>query len=133
VRLAIDDFGAEYTSLGRLNAYHVTRLKIAPQFIKAMTSNTADAGAVRLMIHLASQLGIEILAKNVETREQQAFLLSTNEGANAQGYYYSKPLPGADATHFLRQKRIEAHAAPTAPARPASAPGAPSSTPHPSG
>jgi diguanylate cyclase (GGDEF)-like protein/PAS domain S-box-containing protein len=104
VRLAIDDFGAEYTSLGRLNAYQVTRLKIAPQFIKAMTSDAADAGAVRLMIHLASKLGIEIIAKSVETREQQDFLLSAAESAKAQGFYYSEPLPAGRATDFLRLK-----------------------------
>ena len=106
VRIAIDDFGAEYTSLGRVKAYHVTRLKIAPYFINSMTSNAADAGAVRLMIHLAHKLGIEIIAKCVETREQQALLLSTTEGANAQGFYYSKPLPAGQATDFLRRKQI---------------------------
>jgi diguanylate cyclase (GGDEF)-like protein len=107
VRIAIDDFGAEYTSIGRLKAYGVKRLKIAPQLIKSMTFDAADAGAVRLMLHLASQLGIEIIAKSVETEEQQAFLLSTAEGANAQGFFYSKPLPAAQATEFLRQKQIE--------------------------
>jgi diguanylate cyclase (GGDEF)-like protein/PAS domain S-box-containing protein len=107
VRIAIDDFGAEYTSLGRVKAYHVTRLKIAPYFIKSMTTNDADAGAVRLMIHLASKLGIEVIAKSVETQEQQTFLLSAAEGAHAQGFYYSKPLAAGQATDFLRQKQEE--------------------------
>jgi diguanylate cyclase (GGDEF)-like protein/PAS domain S-box-containing protein len=107
VRIAIDDFGAEYTSLGRVKAYHVTRLKIAPYFINSMTTNDADAGAVRLMIHLASKLGIEVIAKSVETQEQQAFLLSTAEHAHAQGFFYSKPLPAAQATDFLREKHKE--------------------------
>ena len=107
VRIAIDDFGAEYTSLGRVKAYHVTRLKIAPYFIKSMTTNDADAGAVRLMIHLASKLGIEVIAKCVETQEQQTFLLSAAEGAHAQGFYYSKPLAAGQATDFLRQKQEE--------------------------
>ena len=107
VRLAIDDFGAEYTSLGRVKAYRVTRLKIAPYFIHSMTTNNTDASAVRLMIHLASKMGIEIIAKSVETREQQAFLLSTAEHANAQGFFYSKPLPAVQATDFFRQKQKE--------------------------
>jgi diguanylate cyclase (GGDEF)-like protein/PAS domain S-box-containing protein len=107
VRLAVDDFGAEYTSIGRLRAYQVKRLKIAPQLIKSMTFSAVDAGAVRLMLHLASQLGIEIIAKNVETEEQQSFLLSTAEGAHAQGFFYSKPLPADQATDFLRKKQIE--------------------------
>ena len=107
VRIAIDDFGAEYTSLGRVKAYHVTRLKIAPYFINSMTTNDADASAVRLMIHLASKMGIEIIAKSVETQEQQAFLLSTAEHATAQGFFYSKPLPATQATEFFRQKQKE--------------------------
>ena len=107
VRIAIDDFGAEYTSIGRLKAYQIKRLKIAPQLIKSMTFDPADAGAVRLMLHLASQLGIEIIAKSVETEEQQAFLLSTAEGANAQGFFYSRPLPAEQATEFLRHKKLE--------------------------
>ena len=105
VRLAIDDFGAEYTSLGRVKAYHVSRLKIAPYFIHSMTTNEADAGAVRLMIHLASTLGIEVIAKCVETQEQQAFLLSTAEHTHAQGFFYSKPLPATQVTDLLRQKQ----------------------------
>ena len=105
VRLAIDDFGAEYTSMGRVKAYHVERLKIAPYFINSMTSNDADAGSVRLMFHLASKLGVEIVAKSVETEEQEAFLLSAVEGANAQGFYYSKPLAAGQATDYLRLKQ----------------------------
>jgi EAL domain-containing protein (putative c-di-GMP-specific phosphodiesterase class I) len=126
VRIAIDDFGAEYTAIGRLKTYEIKRLKIAPQFVKAMTSDPADAGAVRLMIHLASQLGIEILAKSVETEEQQAFLRTTSNCANAQGYYYSKPLPAGEVTDFFRNKRPESRVAPTAPP----APGAPLSSLH---
>ena len=110
VRLAIDDFGAEYTSMGRVKAYHVERLKIAPYFISSMTSNDADAGSVRLMFHLASKLGVEIVAKSVETEEQQAFLFSAAAGANAQGFYYSKPLAAGQATDFLRLKQKESHA-----------------------
>jgi EAL domain-containing protein (putative c-di-GMP-specific phosphodiesterase class I) len=105
VRLAIDDFGAEYTSVGRVKAYHVECLKLAPYFINLMTSDDAEASSVRLMIHLASKLGIEIVAKSVETEEQQAFLLSAAEGANAQGFFYSKPLPAGQATDFLRLKQ----------------------------
>jgi len=59
-------------------------------------------------MHLASKLGIEIVAKSVETEEQQAFLLSTDEGTNAQGFYYSQPLAARQATDFLRHKQSEA-------------------------
>ena len=70
-----------------------------------MTSNEANAESIRLMFHLASKLGVEIVAKNVETEEQEAFLLSAASGANAQGFYYSKPLAAGQATDFLRLKQ----------------------------
>jgi EAL domain-containing protein (putative c-di-GMP-specific phosphodiesterase class I) len=106
VRIAIDDFGAEYTSVGRIKSYHVKRLKIAPQFIASMTSSLLDAGAVRMMIHLANTLGIEIVAKSVETAEQQDFLLASAKDAEAQGFLYSEPLPARQATEVLRKRRI---------------------------
>ena len=112
VRLAIDDFGAEYTSMGRVKAYRVERLKIAPYFIKAMTSDDADAASVRLMIQLAARLGLEIVAKSVETQEQQTFLASTPGDAKAQGFYYSRPLPAELATDFLRREQVRSHLAP---------------------
>ena len=95
----------------RVKAYHVERLKIAPYFINSITSDDADAGSVRLMFHLASKLGVEIVAKSVETEEQQAFLRSAVEGANAQGFFYSKPLAAGQATDYLRLKQKESRAA----------------------
>ena len=59
------------------------------------------------MVNLASKLGIEIVAKNVETEEQQAFLLSTAQGTNAQGFFYGKPLAAEQTTDFLRDRHSE--------------------------
>jgi len=106
VRIAIDDFGAEYTSIGRIKAYRIKRLKIAPQFIASMTSSLLDAGAVRMMIELANTLGIEIVAKSVETAEQQNFLLASARDAEAQGFLYSEPLPARQVIEVLRKRRI---------------------------
>ena len=71
-----------------------------------MTSSLLDAGAVRMMIHLANTLGIEIVAKSVETAEQQNFLLASAKDAEAQGFLYSEPLPARQATEVLRKRRI---------------------------
>ncbi|HYL38415.1 MAG TPA: EAL domain-containing protein [Bryobacteraceae bacterium] len=105
VRIAIDDFGSDYTSIGRVKAYHVKRFKIAPQFINSMTTDPVYGGVVRMMINLARQLGIEIIAKSVETEEQRDFLRSVTEFAQAQGYYYSEPLDSEHATELLRQNQ----------------------------
>jgi predicted signal transduction protein with EAL and GGDEF domain len=83
---------SDYTSIGRLKAYGVKRFKVAPHFINPMASDPTSAAVVRAMISLANQLGIELIAKNIETEAQEHFLLSIAESPEAQGYFYSKPL-----------------------------------------
>ena len=92
VGLTIDDFGSDYTSIGRVKAYGVKRFKIAPHFINTMASDPTNAAVVPTMISLANQLGIDLIAKNIETQEQERFLVSLTESAEAQGYFYSAPL-----------------------------------------
>jgi len=103
VGLTIDDFGSDYTSIGKVQAYGVKRFKIAPQFIDTMASDPANAAVVRTMIGLANQLGIELIAKNVETETQERFLLSITEAPEAQGHFYSKPLTADAMTALLRR------------------------------
>jgi EAL domain-containing protein (putative c-di-GMP-specific phosphodiesterase class I) len=103
VGLTIDDFGSDYTSIGRVKAYGVKRFKIAPQFINTMASDPTSAAVVRTMISLANQLGIELIAKNIETEAQEHFLLSITESPEAQGYFYSKPLTSSAMTALLRR------------------------------
>ena len=112
VGLTIDDFGCDYTVIGRVRAYGVKRFKIAPQFIGSMASDPASAAVVRTMISLADQLGVELIAKHVETERQERFLLSITESAEAQGYFYSEPLSPDAMTALLRRKHSSAGTAP---------------------
>jgi len=108
VGLTIDDFGSDYTSIGRVKAYGVKRFKIAPQFVNTMASDPTNAAVVRTMISLANQLGIELIAKNIETEAQEHFLLSIAESPEAQGYYYSQPLTSGAMTALLRSHSPDA-------------------------
>lgn len=101
VGIAIDDFGTDFTAVGSLNAGGVKRFKIAPQFVQAVARTMTDANIIRAMIGLAHQLGIEVIAEGVETEAQHDFFLSTAENAEAQGYFYSRPLPANEATELL--------------------------------
>jgi EAL domain-containing protein (putative c-di-GMP-specific phosphodiesterase class I) len=108
VGLAIDDFGSDYTSMGKVEAYGVKRFKIAPQFINKMASDPYVADMVRTMIRLANRLGIELIAKNVETEAQEMFLLSVTASARAQGHYYSEPMSAFAVTKLLIQEAGQA-------------------------
>jgi len=116
VSIAIDDFGTGYSSLEYLQAYRVNRLKIAQQFMPDVAINSGSAAIVRAVLVLARELGLEAVAEGVETAEQLAFLLSAG-CRYVQGYYFSRPVPAAQASVLLRRGVISREP----PARPATA------------
>ena len=102
VRIAIDDFGAGYSSLDYLRAFRVSRLKIDQRFIADVTTNADDAAIVRAVIGLARELSIEVIAEGVETAAQRDFLIAAGCRL-AQGYHFGKPMPAAAASELLRR------------------------------
>lgn len=75
VRLAIDDFGAGYTSFRNLRALSVDIVKIDGSFIEHLTENEDDRIFVRHLIGLAGELGIETVAEWVRDEAAAALLI----------------------------------------------------------
>lgn len=92
VKLAIDDFGVGYSSLGYLRDFTVDQLKIDRSFITDVTRRHDDAVITRAVINLAHNLGIRVVAEGVETEDQLRFLRQ-NHCDLAQGYLMSRPVP----------------------------------------
>jgi diguanylate cyclase (GGDEF)-like protein len=95
VRLAMDDFGAGYSSLSSLLRFPVNTLKIDRLFL--------DLGAgslVHAVAKLGRSLGLTVVAEGVETPEQLALVRAARCDA-VQGYLISRPLPEYDARLFL--------------------------------
>ncbi len=89
-RVAIDDFGAGYTSFRNLKMLDVDMVKIDSSFIKELYQNTDDQLFVRTMISLAFNLGIETVAEGV--RDQRTAELLRSMGVTyLQGYYFGRP------------------------------------------
>jgi diguanylate cyclase (GGDEF)-like protein len=102
VHLAIDDFGTGYSSLTYLKHFPIDRLKIDQLFIKDITTNVDDASIADAIIALASSLRMDVIAEGVETREQVAFLKSRN-CFKMQGFYFSRPVPAAEAGALIKK------------------------------
>ncbi|GIP20697.1 bifunctional diguanylate cyclase/phosphodiesterase [Paenibacillus sp. J22TS3] len=90
IKIAMDDFGSGYSSLGSLDKLPIDTLKIDQLFIREYESGSKKA-IIQAIITLGQQLNLELVAEGVETIEQSEFLNSL--GCRImQGYYYGKPM-----------------------------------------
>ena len=103
VRLAIDDYGTGYSSLAHLKRLPVDALKIDKSFVTRMTSEPSDAMIVRSTIDLAHSLGLRVVAEGVEDETTRLGLAGMGCDI-AQGYLFSRPLPAAAVTEWLRSQ-----------------------------
>jgi diguanylate cyclase (GGDEF)-like protein/PAS domain S-box-containing protein len=100
IRIGIDDFGTGYSSLAYLHRLPLDLLKIDKSFVRNMHTCSETRAIVRTIITLAQSLNLDIVAEGVETSEQQRLLFEMGS-THAQGYLYSKPIPGDAVGGFL--------------------------------
>ena len=100
VRLEIDDFGKEYSSLSYLGRLSVDALKIDRSFLESFGENPSNTIIVEAVISLAHSLGLEVTGEGVESAQQLELLREM--GCNfAQGYHLAGPLPSEGAERLL--------------------------------
>ncbi|MET0137823.1 MAG: EAL domain-containing protein [Sphingobium sp.] len=92
IRLALDDFGAGFASIGYLRQLKFDRIKIDKQFV---TDATADMGSAELLVAIVAlgrALRLEITAEGVET-EDQCVLVRACGCHRMQGWLHGRPMP----------------------------------------
>jgi EAL domain-containing protein (putative c-di-GMP-specific phosphodiesterase class I) len=92
VRIAVDDFGAGYSSLAQLSDVPAQSLNIAPEFVAHVTDSPAAASVVRAVCDMAHAMGRTTTAENVETVEQLTELRRMGVDAY-QGRLFAAPVP----------------------------------------
>jgi diguanylate cyclase (GGDEF)-like protein/PAS domain S-box-containing protein len=92
IRLSLDDFGTGYSSLSYLHRFPIDTLKIDRSFVTRM-SLPKNSEIIRTIITLAVNLGMDVIAEGVESRDQVIQLTGLN-CEYVQGYLMSKPVDG---------------------------------------
>jgi len=89
-KVALDDFGAGYTSFRHLKQLAVNMVKIDGSFVHNIAKNPDNLVFVRTLIDLARNFNLETVAEGVETDEDARIL--KNEGVDfMQGYAFGRP------------------------------------------
>jgi EAL domain-containing protein (putative c-di-GMP-specific phosphodiesterase class I) len=102
LKVAMDDFGTEYSSLKYLKDLPVDEIKIDISFTKEIVENEKTRAVVETIITLAKKLGMKTLAEGIETKEQLEILKEM--GCNyLQGYLLGKPMPDIEANKLVEK------------------------------
>lgn len=113
VRISIDDFGTGHSSLAYLRQLPVDTLKIDRSLVAHIATNEGDAAISRTIVALAHNLNLRVVAEGIESAAQFN-MLREFQCCDAQGFYFSRPLPPDRITallgsHDLRQRIAEAN------------------------
>jgi EAL domain-containing protein (putative c-di-GMP-specific phosphodiesterase class I) len=115
--LALDDFGAGYSSIARLRQLPFSELKIDRAYVTNCNSDRVSAGLCEVFVELAKRFGLKTVAEGIETTHE-AHKLQALGCDVGQGYLYSKPMSKAQLIGLMRKRFVEAPAAAAAPAKP---------------
>jgi diguanylate cyclase (GGDEF)-like protein/PAS domain S-box-containing protein len=100
VRIAIDDFGTRYSSLGYLQTLPISTIKIDQSFVRDLGLRSSSDSIVAAMIGIARGLSLGVVAEGVERTEHLESLQAL--GCEVmQGYLFSRPLPGPEVGEYL--------------------------------
>ena len=105
LRLAMDDFGADHSSLGRLRTLPVNMLKVDRSLLQGVPEDPRASAIVASLLKLAEALHVVPVVEGVETEDQRRFLV--DHGCPlAQGYCLGRPAPTAATTLLLEQDAV---------------------------
>jgi diguanylate cyclase (GGDEF)-like protein len=101
VRLAIDDFGSGYSSMGYLRRFPVSTLKIDRSLVHGVPGDRDGEAIVEAIVAMCRSLSLGIVAEGVETPAQASYLTRYTPIA-VQGFYFARPLPAEEVSSLLK-------------------------------
>ncbi len=101
VHLSLDDFGTGFSSLCRLQQFPFHSLKTDRSFISGVTEDSDTREIVRIILMLAHNLGMKVVAEGIELSEQME-LLREMDCEFGQGYLFAKPIDAEGIDKYLQ-------------------------------
>jgi diguanylate cyclase (GGDEF)-like protein/PAS domain S-box-containing protein len=101
IQVAVDDFGTGYSSLSYLQKFSIDALKIDQSFVRRITTAPTETTIVTAVISMARSLKLRVVAEGVETLKELEFL-QAHQCDEAQGYYFSRPVPAEQFAKLLK-------------------------------
>ena len=103
VRIAMDDFGTGYSSLSYLRSFPFDKIKIDRSFVSEPSQTSDCLAIIKAVSDLGRSFGMVTTAEGVETLDQLRGI--QEQGCmEAQGYYFSRPVPRSQIAALLRGK-----------------------------
>ena len=100
MKLALDDFGAGYSSLAQIRRLPMDTLKIDRSIVEKIPGSRVDRAMVEAIAGIGRALDLAVVAEGVETAAQLSFLRDTSCDL-LQGFYFSGPLPPREAAALI--------------------------------
>jgi EAL domain-containing protein (putative c-di-GMP-specific phosphodiesterase class I) len=101
--LALDDFGAGYSSLVRLRQLPFSELKIDRSYVTNCHADKVNAGLCETIVELGKRFDLKTVAEGVETTHE-AHKLQALGCTIGQGYLFAKPMAKAHLVEILRRR-----------------------------
>jgi diguanylate cyclase (GGDEF)-like protein/PAS domain S-box-containing protein len=102
IEIYIDDFGTGYSNLSCLTQLPVSTLKIDRSFVGLMDGSKRNLDIVDIIMMLAKNIGMKVIAEGVENEDQLNRLRELG-CESAQGYFFAKPMSVVKTNEFLLQ------------------------------
>jgi EAL domain-containing protein (putative c-di-GMP-specific phosphodiesterase class I) len=100
----MDDFGTGYSSLSYLQRCAYDTLKIDRSFVRNLNAEEQSLAIIRTIVGLGRMLNMNVVAEGVESQSQLDALVSL-ECPEAQGFWFSKPVPASEAGALIQRSR----------------------------
>ena len=104
--LALDDFGAGYSSLARLKQLPFSELKIDRSYVMNCDHDQLNAGLCETIVELSKRFGLKTVAEGIETVHESHKLQGIGCQVG-QGYLFAKPMPKSQLIGLMSQRLMK--------------------------